>query len=357
MAKGSFCLRGGFPAGTKVEIRERVGDNFSQALKLVKTAKVSKDSVLEVDGLELGPYFVAAVVDGELRVRAATAKPGGAVGGLEPARHRADGSAIPNPIAAPELSPSLRSQREDPEIVTGVKTTRTRGHVPPSDRLALEHQPDSQGRQDGIPSLGEKGAPKQLASDTFAGQAIAATPPGGRLQQDEVPKGTPQASDTEAGDAAVIVEVSEPPLGDHDPFRASGDSAIGPAGTVSPDNQGDKSTTRVRRDAEKAAARKSPNAKRRPSRAQQERKVERTVARAEEKRAEKGPGDLTPGTNPLAGDPPAPPEKAAPNRGERSTSRAKPATTKTGKPRKKGAKQAVVKDAQKQATAKSRGRS
>jgi hypothetical protein len=208
-----------------------------------------------------------------------------------------------------------------------------------------------------VPSRGEKGAPKQLASDPFAGQAIAATPPGGRLQQDEVPKGTPQASSTEAGDAAIIVEVEEVPLGDHDPNRASGDSAVGPAGTVSPKNQGDKSTSRVERDAEKSARRKSPKAKRRPSKSQQRKKVDRTVKRAAVRRAEKGPGDLKPGTNPLAGDPPKPPAKPKPNKGERSTSRAKPATTKTGKPKKKGAKQSVVRDAQKQATAKSRGRS
>jgi hypothetical protein len=246
MAK--VVLRGAFPAGTKVGIYERIGDSFTVALPKRKTGTVSKDSVLEVDGLAPGPYWAAAEVDGELRVRALNAKLPDGEPGLEPARIRADGSAKPNPVAKPELSPSLRSQREDPEIVTGMKSTRTRGHVPPADKLALEHEPDSQGRQDGVPSLGEKGAPKQLASDTFAGQAIEASP--GRLQQDEVPKGTPQASSTELGDAAVIVEVEEPPLGDHDPNRASGDSAVGPAGTVSPDDQGEKSTSRKARDAE-----------------------------------------------------------------------------------------------------------
>lgn len=377
MAKGRFVLRGGFPAGTSVGIYERVGDTFSQALTKKKTARVPKDMVLEVEGLEEGPYFVAALVKDDvtgeenMRVRAVTVKPAelvSAQAALRAPKRRADGSAVPNPIADPELSPSLRSQREDPEIVTGVRTTRVRGHVPPSDRLALEHDPKGDGaREDGIPALGSKAEPEQLASDTFAGQAHAATPPGGRLQQDEVPAGTPQASDTELGDAAIIVDVKEPELGDHDPNRASGDSAVGPAGTVGPGNlvraKGGEmvappSTSRVERDAERRARRKSPNAKRRPSRAEQERRVRRAKEREAAKRAEEAPGDLTPGTNPLAGEPPAPEvEKPAPNRGARSTSRAAPATTKSGKKRKSGAKKAVQRDAQKQATAKSRGRS
>jgi hypothetical protein len=242
--------------------------------------------------------------------------------------------------------------------VTGQRTTRTRGHVPPAQPLALEHQEDSQERQDGVKALGEKGAPKQLASDTFAGQAHEATPPEGRLQQADVPKGTPQASDTELGDAAIIVEVEEVPLGDHDPNRASGDSAVGPAGTVGPGNQGDESTSKVARKAEKSAARKPAGAKRRPTKAQRERKAARARQRAAEKRAAKAPGDLKPGTNPLAGDATRDvPEKPAPNKGERSTSRAKVPKTKGGKKVKSGAKQRVQRDAQRQSSAKSRGRS
>lgn len=362
MAKGKFSLRGAFPAGTTVGIYERIGDGFSAALPKVKSVRSTKESVVEVDGLEENkPYFAAAEVDGEMRVRAVTAKAPELVSAepaLKPPRMIGDDQVVHRVDAdRRKAAASMRSQREDPQIVTGMKTTRVRGHVPPPDKLALEHDTKTdKGRQDGIPPLGSKQEPKQLASDTFAGQAIAATPPGGRLQQDEVPKGTPQASDTEFGDAAIIVEVSEPELGDHDPNRASGDSAIGPAGTVGPGNQGDKSTSKVEREAAKRAKRKSPKAKRRPTKAQQARKVERAKQAAAKRRAAKAPGDLTPGTNPLAGDPPREVEKPAPNRGERSTSRAKPATTKSGKPRKSGAKKAVQRDAQKQSTAKSRGR-
>lgn len=365
MAK--VCLRGAFPAGTQVGIYERIGDSFSAALPRVKGARSSKESIVEIDGLDEGkPYFVAAEVDGEMRVRAVVAKRSEQVSAepaLKPPRTIGDGQVVHKVDAdARKAAPSLRSQREDPVIVTGARSTRTRGHVPPADKLALEHDTETdQGRQDGIPPLGSKEEPKQLASDTFAGQAIEATPPGGRLQQDEVPKGTPQASSTEAGDAAVIVEVEEPPLGDHDPNRASGDSAVGPAGTVSPANQGDKSTSKIAREAEKSAARK-PAGKRRLTKEQRARKAKRQRERAAEKKAAKAPGTLKPGTDPIAdaGKDPAPDtsaaRKPAPNRGERSTSRAKPATTKRGKARKSGGKQAVQREAAKQSAAKSRGR-
>lgn len=315
--KGQVVLRGGFPVGTRVGLYEAIGDSFTASLpKVGASQRVDKHSEATFDGLEIDkPYFVAAEVDGEWRSRRVVGK---------------DPALTTTPMKRPKLigpagreqvvhnvseerlehAASLRSQQENPEIISGARasnSTRVRGHAKPSGPLALEHDTTTdRGRQDGLVPLGSKDEPKQLASDTFAGVAVEAAPD--RLQQADVPKGTPQASSTELGDAAIIVESEEPPLGDIDPNRASGDSAVGPAGTISPavlDSKGvaPKSTSKVERQAEKSARRKRSGAKRRPSKRTQAARVKRAKERAAAKTLEKSPGDLTPGTNPLAGEP------------------------------------------------------
>lgn len=307
--KGQVVLRGGFPTGTRVGLYEAIGDTFTASLpKVGAKQRVDKHSEATFDGLEIGkPYFVAAEVDGEWRSRRVVGKDPALVRGpMKPPRRIGAGQVVHN-VSEERLenAASLRSQTENPEIISGARasnSTRVRGHAKPTDPLAIEQDTTTdKGRQDGLAPLGSKDEPKQLASDTFAGVAVPAAPD--RLQQEDVPKGVPQASATELGDAAILVDVVEPPLGDTDPNRASGDSAVGPAGTVAPvDFEGGekppKSTSKVTRDAERSAKRKRAGAKRRPSKKTQRARVRRAEQRNAAERATTG--DLTPGTNPVA---------------------------------------------------------
>lgn len=237
--------------GDKIELHVRAGDTPAPGEKPVKTAKVRKDGFVKFEDVPLGPYFLIGYVEGvrdgqkvkELRGEAINCK-------VEPP---APVKTSP-PITDPALQAQLRAQTST-EIVTGARTTansrprNARGHTPPVDPLA--HPEEAQ-------LVAEKGA--QLASDTFAGEAVpAAEQP---VQQGDVKKGTPQASSTELGDAAVIEErPEEPPLGDIDPDRASGDSALGPAGTVSPADAGKKPPVRQKREDEAKAEKRAKASK------------------------------------------------------------------------------------------------
>lgn len=187
--------------GDKVALHKRVGDVAAAGDTPVKTATVRRDGRVRFAGLEVGAYFiigqakvhVAGQTEPRLeeRAEAVNAKivEDSGLGIPEAGVH-------PDPISEPEFSAQMRQQTST-EIVTGARTSANsrprdaRGHTPPADPIANED--DAQLRA-------EKGA--QLASDTHAGVAVAATQP--TLQQEDVPAGVKQASSTETGTAAPL---------------------------------------------------------------------------------------------------------------------------------------------------------
>lgn len=185
--------------GDKIELHVRVGDNPAAGAQPIATAKVRKDGRVKFTGLEPGSYFMLGTVkvvrDGaevkEQRSEAVNAKLAAA-----PDPDAARPGVHPSPVADPSLAAQLRSQTHK-EIITGARSSSdvrardARGHVPPADPLA--HPEEAK-------LTSEKGA--ELASDTHAGVAVpASTTP---LQQEDVPEGVQQASDTELGDATPL---------------------------------------------------------------------------------------------------------------------------------------------------------
>lgn len=197
-AKGEVTLRGRFPAGTKVGLFRRVGDG-GPAGDPVKTAKVSKDSVLRFDGLEhLSQWFAVAEIDGERRVVNVTAKDPAEVAdrGLAATRHetareiRAQAAAgaaqhraavEDDPLAA---SPALGGPDTTRQIVEGARSTesgvRLRNAAGQESRFASESA--------GVPTPEDQRPPG----------------PHRRPRQEDVPDSVPQRSATLTGEATPI---------------------------------------------------------------------------------------------------------------------------------------------------------
>lgn len=180
MAKtASVTLRGRFPAGTKVELRERRSDVFSLASKVVKTATVKRDGTATFTGFEEGErLWIAAEVDGVVRSAMVTAK------------------CAPEPkkrVDRPSAAEARPSQREHGPF-------KDRPKKSPRELSERVHQRD-------VPAdvVQRSATPLGMATPKDPGEVA----PG--LRQEDVPKGVVQRSDTPRGFATVKPEGDESP--------------------------------------------------------------------------------------------------------------------------------------------------
>lgn len=203
-------LAGRFRPKSRVGVFARLGDSFSASLQAEKTAVVSEDGSIKVDGLrDWGTYWLGQENDGAWTTVAITAKPDD-VKGLDPLersaayrldmRHRrayAGESVGPLASAAPGYTTT-------PNVKTGARSSNdVKGRHQPVLTEQLE-----EGRR--VVEPDPRPAPNQVdvervaqRSDTPFGQA---TPKDKRedvpaQSQEDVSSRTPQRSDTEEGTA------------------------------------------------------------------------------------------------------------------------------------------------------------
>lgn len=203
-AQGQVTLAGRFPAGTPVRLIKVRDESVlrPEGGKLVATSKVKDDGTVRFkDGVEVGGrYFVVGYVDGvprEVRARGnrAADDTGLAQPPQGPVRTRlADGSwsdEAPDREKAPgaHVGPAVGQAQVPAGTAQRSETPRGYGHP-------VDTEPSPYPRQEDV----AKGTPQ--ASDTETGMAVPIVE--GPARQEDVPKGTPQRSDTETGIATVI---------------------------------------------------------------------------------------------------------------------------------------------------------
>lgn len=211
--KAAVRLSGRFPAGTKLELRERTGRRFAESERIVARAKSGKDSTVEfTDNVLAGErYWIVGRVDDEVRAVQVTGK----VPAPEKVRRE-----------RPDTEAARPHQRTEPQWVTErrAQSAQSLEDVPPSAvGIPQSAMPENVQQRSATP-LGE-GTPvdpreqsPQVAQGSIPGDvpqrsdtahgAAALIPEGEQspgLRQEDV-AGVPQKSDTPHGEATPIVE-------------------------------------------------------------------------------------------------------------------------------------------------------
>jgi hypothetical protein len=213
-----------WPAGTKLGVFPRLGDSFSAALPQVKSASVGQDGSVKVSGLDEGaPYWLAGegravaftAKDAQSKVQSAASRLAEAHGGLQ--------SAAPGYSTEPNIISGARSSRD-------VKA-RHQSALLSEDRVVTDPEPQPHVNQQDVP----KGQVQR--SDTAFGEAtpkdrdeIVPKP-----SQDDVSKRELQRSDTESGEATPKPrDEVEPAFGQDDVKRGTVQRSDTPEGSAEP---------------------------------------------------------------------------------------------------------------------------
>lgn len=209
--KAVVRLSGRFPAGTKLELRERTGRRYADAERIVARAKSGKDSTVEFkDGVLAGErYWIVGYVDDETRAVQVTGK----VPAPEKVRRDRPGteSARPHQRTEPEWiterrAASAQSLDEVPLSAVGIPQSAMPDDVQQRSATPLGEGTPVDPREQS-PQVSQESIPDDVPQRSDTPHGAAALIPDGEqspgLRQEDV-AGVPQKSDTPHGEATPI---------------------------------------------------------------------------------------------------------------------------------------------------------